>query len=110
MVKNILQPLVRKLLIPILLTAEQSGANAEIHRKVLGCGISGLVTTTRITSNGEMIDLMKIVKSSEDSGLLLKGVTKATKNKTKNKEEDFLLRYKILWVLDLLKNLLSRID
>ena len=43
-----------------------------------------------------MIDLMKIVKSSADCGLLLKGVTKATKYKTKNKEEDFLLRYKIL--------------
>lgn len=57
-----------------------------------------------------MIDLMKIVKSSADSGLLLKGVTKATKYKTKNKEEDFLLRYKILWVLDLLKNLLPGMD
>ena len=57
-----------------------------------------------------MTDLMKIVKSSEDSGLLLKGVTKATESKTKDKEEDFLLRYEILWVLDLLKNLLSRID
>ena len=57
-----------------------------------------------------MIDLMKIVKSSANSGLLLKGVTKATKNKAKNKEEDFLLRYKILWVLDLLKNLLPGMD
>lgn len=55
-----------------------------------------------------MIDLMKIVKSSADSGLLLKGVTKATKYKTKNKEEDFLLRYKILQGVRSTKKFITR--
>ena len=32
-------------------------------------------TTTTIISNDEMEDIMKIIKSLEDSGLLLKGVS-----------------------------------
>ena len=37
--------------------------------------ISGSGTTTLIISNDEMEDIIKIVKSLEDAGLLLKGVT-----------------------------------
>ena len=36
---------------------------------------------------------MKIVKSLEYSGLLIKGVTQTIKNETKNKRVDFLVRY-----------------
>ena len=48
---------------------------------------SGL--TTLIISNEEMYDIMKIVKSLEESGLLIKGVCEAIKMKQKNKKEDF---------------------
>ena len=37
-------------------------------------------TTTLIISNEEMNDIMKIVKSPEESGLLIKGVSEAIKN------------------------------
>ena len=37
-------------------------------------------TTTLIISNNEMKDIIKIVKSHEDSGLLLKGVSKTIQN------------------------------
>ena len=40
-----------------------------------------------------MEDIMKIVKSLEDSGLLLKGVSETIKMKQKNKKEDFLECY-----------------
>ena len=37
-------------------------------------------TTTLIISNEEMNDIMKIVKSPEESGLLIKGVSETIKN------------------------------
>ena len=36
-----------------------------------------------------MNDIMEIVQGLEDFNILLKGVTKTIKNKTKNKKEDF---------------------
>ena len=39
--------------------------------------------TTLTTSNEEMRDIMKIVKSFEESGLLIKGVSKKIENKAK---------------------------
>ena len=39
-----------------------------------------------------MEDIMKILKSLEDSGLL-KGVNETLKSKEKNKKEDFLICY-----------------
>ena len=38
-----------------------------------------------------MKDIIKIVKSFEDSGLFLKGVSETIKMKLKNKKEDFLI-------------------
>ena len=44
--------------------------------------------TTLVTSNEEMEDIMKIVKSPEGSGLLVRGVSEAIKNnKRKRKSE-----------------------
>ena len=39
--------------------------------------------TTLITSNDEIEDIIKIVKSLEDSGLLLKEVTETVQNEVK---------------------------
>ena len=36
-----------------------------------------------------MNDIMKIAQALEDSNILLKGVTKTTKNEQRNKKEDF---------------------
>ena len=46
--------------------------------------------TTLIILNEEMEDIIKIVKSLEDSGLLIKGLVKQLKMKKKNKKENFL--------------------
>ena len=45
--------------------------------------------TTLIISNDEMKDIMKIVKSLEDSGLLLKGVTETVQNEVKEQKGEF---------------------
>ena len=64
LMKNVIQPLAKSVLIPLGLTAAASAADAGIHKKILGSG-----TTTLIISNDEMKDIIKIVKCLEDSGL-----------------------------------------
>ena len=49
---------------------------------------SGFITL--IISNEEMDDIMKIVKSLEDSGLLIKGVSETIKNEAKEQKGGFL--------------------
>ena len=49
----------------------------------------GSGNTTLIISNNKIEDLTKIVKSYEDSGLLLKGVTEAVQNEVKKQKGGF---------------------
>ena len=86
--KNVLQPLAKHDSIPLGLTTAASAAVAGIHKQILGS-----VTTTLILSNHDMEDIMKIVHSLEDSGLLLKGVSDTIQNEAKEKKEDFLVCY-----------------
>ena len=46
--------------------------------------------TTLIISNEEVNDIMKIVKSLEDSGLLIKCVSETIKNEAKEQQDWFL--------------------
>ena len=79
LIKNVIKPLAKSVLIPLGLTAAGSAADAGIHKKILGSGN----TTTLITSNDEKNDVIKIVKPLEDSGLLLKGITETVQNEVK---------------------------
>ena len=90
MIKNVIKPLAKSVLIPLALTAAASAADVGIHKKILGSG-----TTTLIISNEEMNDIMKIVQALEDSNILLKEVTKPIKNETKEQKGRFLsvIRY-----------------
>ena len=54
----------------------------------------GLCTTTLIVSNEEMSSIMKIVKSLEESGLLIKGVSETYQNQAKEQKGVFL---SMLW-------------
>ena len=85
LIKNVLKPLAKSVLIPLGLTAAASAADAEIHKKILGSG-----KTTLIISNDEMEDIMKIVNSLEDSGILLKGVSETVQNEVKEQKGEFL--------------------
>ena len=77
MIKSVITPLGKSVLISLGLTAAASAADAGIHKKILGSGNN----TTLIISNKDMDDLIKVVKSLEDSGLLLKGITEIRKQK-----------------------------
>ena len=86
LIKSVIKPLAKSVLIPLGLTAAGSAADAGIHKKILGSGNN----TILIISNDEMDDILKIVKSLEDSGLEL---VKQFNMKLKKKEEDFLVCY-----------------
>ena len=60
----------------------------EYIKKILGSGHNN--TTTLIISNDEIEDIIKIVKSLEDSGLLLKGVSETVQNKAREHKAGFL--------------------
>ena len=47
-------------------------------------------TTTLIISNEEMNDIMKIIKSRDESGLLIQGVSETNKNEEKEQKGGFL--------------------
>ena len=49
--------------------------------------------TTSIISNEEMNDIIKINKSLEECGLLIKGVSETIKNEGKEQRGDFLVCY-----------------
>ena len=85
LVRNVLKPLAKSVLIPLGLTAAASATDATIHKKMFGNGM-----TTLIISNEEINDTMKIMKSLEESGLLIKGVSEAIKNKAKEQKGGFL--------------------
>ena len=76
--KNVNQPLAKIILILLRLTAAASVADPGYIRKILGSRF-----TTLIISNEEMEDIIKIIKSFEDSGLLLKEVRETIKSKAK---------------------------
>ena len=68
------------------LTAAASATDAAVNKKILESGNY----TTLIISNDDMQDLLKIVKSLEDSGILLNGITKTVKDEVKEQKGDFL--------------------
>ena len=67
---------VTKLLGILGLTAAASATDAAINKKILGSGNH----STLIFSYDDIQDLLKIVKSLEDSGILLDGITETVKN------------------------------
>ena len=69
--------------------------------------ISGSGTTTLIISNDEMEDIIKIVKSLEDSGLLLKGVSETIQNEEKEQKGRFLSMLLGTLGTSLLRNMLA---
>ena len=87
LMKSVIKPLAKSVLIPLGLTAAASAANAGIHKKILGTGHNN---TTLIISNDEMHDILKIVKSLEDSGVLLKSVSETIQHEAKEQRGRFI--------------------
>ena len=86
LIGNALKPLAKSVLIPLGLTATAAAATTDstIHKKMFGYG-----NTALIICNEEMNDIMKILKSHEKSGLLIKGVSETFKNEEKEQKGEF---------------------
>ena len=84
LMKNVIKPLTKSVLISLALTAAASAADAGIHKKVLASGNM----TTLIISNDKIHD--KMVKYLGDSGLLVKGTTETVQNEVEEKKKGFL--------------------
>ena len=84
LIENILKPLTESILIPLGLTVVALATDAVIRKKMFGSG-----NTTLIISNEEINNIMKIVKSLEESGLLIKGVSSTITYEAKEQQGGF---------------------
>ena len=82
---KVAMPLAKTVLALLGLSAAMSAIDGGIKKKMLGSG-----TTTLIISNDEMGDILKIVKSLENSGVLLKGVSETIQHEAKEQRRGFL--------------------
>ena len=94
LMKSVIKPLPKSVLIQLGLTTATSAVDAGIHKKILGSGNhpsdSALHNNTvLIISNDEMKDIIRIAKSLEDSGLLYKGVSETIQNEAKEQRRGF---------------------
>ena len=80
LIKNAIEPLAKSVLIPLGLATD-----AGVHIKFLSSE-----STTLIISNEELEDIMKIVKSLKDSGLLLNRISETIQNEPKERKGGFL--------------------
>ena len=80
-------PLAKNVLAPLGLTAAIDGS---IQKKMHGSGATKGAGVKLIIEQENMNDIMKIIKALENSGILLKGVSKTIKNETKEQEGGFL--------------------
>ena len=77
-------PLAKNVLAPLCLTAAMSAIDGSIQKKIHGLGVKLII------EQEDMNDIMKIIEALENSGILLKGVTKTIENETKEQRGGFL--------------------
>ena len=77
-------PLAKNVLAPLGLTAAMSAIDGSIQKKIHGSGVKLII------EKEDMNDVMKIIEVLENSGILLKGVSKSIENETKEQRGGFL--------------------
>ena len=73
---KVAMPLAKNVLAPLGLTAAMSAFDGSIQKKMRGEGVKLVI------EQEDMNDIMKIIEALENSGILLKGVTKTIENET----------------------------
>ena len=76
--------LAKNVLAPLGLTAAMSAIDESIQKKIHGSGVKLII------EQEDMNDIIKIIEALENSGILLKGVTKTIENETKEQKGGFL--------------------
>ena len=83
-------PLAKNILAPLAVTATASAIDAGIQKKQKKKNKTWFMDNYFNIFNEETNDIMKIVQALEDSNILLKRITKKTKNEKKEQKEGFL--------------------
>ena len=81
---KVAMPLARNVLVPLGLTAAMSAIDGSIQKKIHGSEIKLII------EQEDMKSIMKIIEALENSGILLKGVSKTIENETKEQRGGFL--------------------
>ena len=81
---KVAMPLAKNVLTPLGLTAAMSAIDGSIQKKIHVLGVKLII------EQEDMNDIMKIIKALENAGILLKGVSKAIQNETKELKGGFL--------------------
>ena len=76
-------PLAKNVLAALDLTAAMSAIDGSIQKKIHGSGIKLII------EEEDMNDIMKSIEALENSGILLKGVSKTIENETKEQRGEF---------------------
>ena len=98
---KVAMPLAKNVLAPLGLTAAMSAIDGGIQKKMRGDGIKLII------ENEDMNDIIKIIEALENSGILLKGVSKKIENETKEQRGEFLSMLLGTLGASLLRNLLT---
>ena len=81
---KVAMPLAKNVLAPLGSTAAMFTIDGSIQKKIHGSGVK------LILEQKDMNDIMKIIEALENSGILLKGISKTTENETKEQRGGFL--------------------
>ena len=81
---KVAMPLAKNVLAPLGLAAAMSAIDGSIQKKIHGSGVKLII------EQEDMNDIIKNIEALENSGVLLKGVTKTIENETKEQRGGFL--------------------
>ena len=81
---KVAMPLAKNVLAPLRLTAAMSAIDGSIQKKIHGSGVKLII------EQDDLNDIMNIIEVLENSGILLKGVSKTIENETKEQRGGFL--------------------
>ena len=81
---KVAMPLAKNVLALLGLTTAMSATDGSIQKKIHGSGVKLIIEEEDIK------DIMKIIEALENSGILLKGVTKTIENETREQRGGFL--------------------
>ena len=98
---TVAMPLAKNVLAPLGLTAAMSAIDGSIQKKIHGLGVKLII------EQEDMNDIMKIIEALENSGILLKGISKTIENKTKEQRGGLLCMLLGTLGASLLGNLLT---
>ena len=104
---KVVLPLTKNVLAPLGLTAAMSAIDGSIQKKIHDSGATKGAGVKLIIEQEDMNDIIKIIEALENSGILLKGVSKAIKNETKEQKGGFLSMLLGILGASLLGNLLT---